>query len=67
MSNIILRKTILRRISMFRWAIIFAVIALVASFLGFGNIAGLSKEFAYIFLIIAVILFIVGFVSRGKT
>ena len=27
---------------MFRWAIIFAVIALLASFLGFGGVAGLS-------------------------
>lgn len=49
---------------MFRWAIIFAVVALIASFLGFGNIAGLSKEFAYICLVVAVILAIVGFISR---
>lgn len=51
---------------MFRWAIIFAVVALVASLLGFGNIAGLSKEFAYIFLIIAVVLAVIGFIFRGK-
>lgn len=51
---------------MFHWAIIFAVIALVASLLGFGGVAGLSKEFAIILLVIAVILAIVGFVSRGK-
>ena len=31
---------------MFRWAIIFAVIALIASLLGFGGVAGLSKDFA---------------------
>ena len=49
---------------MFRWAIIFAVIALIASFLGFGGVAGLSANFAYILLAIAVILFIVAFVSR---
>jgi uncharacterized membrane protein YtjA (UPF0391 family) len=49
---------------MFRWAIIFAVIALLASLLGFGGVAGLSSNFAYIFLVIAVILFIVGFISR---
>lgn len=49
---------------MFRWAIIFAVIALIASFLGFGGVAGLSANFAYILLSIAVILFIVAFVSR---
>ena len=30
---------------MFRWAIIFAVIALLASFLGFGGVAGLSANF----------------------
>lgn len=51
---------------MFRWAIIFAVIALVASLLGFGGIAGLSKDFAYIFLVVAVILFVVGFIFRGR-
>ncbi len=33
---------------MFRWAIIFAVIALIASLLGFGGVAGLSKDFAVI-------------------
>ena len=41
---------------MFRWAIIFAVIALIASLLGFGGVAGLSKDFAIILLVIAVIL-----------
>lgn len=51
---------------MFRWAIIFAIIALIASFLGFGNIAGLSSSFAYIFLVVAVILFIVAFITRGR-
>jgi len=54
----------LRRITMFRWAIIFAVIALIASLLGFGGVAGLSANLAYIFLAVAVILFIVAFVSR---
>lgn len=49
---------------MFRWAVIFAVIALIASLLGFGGVAGLSKNFAYIFLVIAAILFILGFISR---
>ena len=49
---------------MFRWAIIFAVIALIASLLGFGGVAGLSSNLAYIFLVVAVILFIVAFVGR---
>lgn len=47
---------------MFRWAIIFAVIALLASVLGFGGVAGLSQNFAYIFLVVAVILFAVSFI-----
>ena len=51
---------------MFRWAIIFAVIALVASLFGFGGVAGTTKEFAVILLVVAVILAIVGFISRGK-
>ncbi len=51
---------------MFRWAIIFAVIALLASVLGFGGVAGLSADFAWIFLIVAVILAIVALVTRSK-
>ena len=54
------------RKTMFRWAIIFAVVALIASVLGFGGVAGLSADFAWIFLVVAVILAIVGFVFRGK-
>ena len=49
---------------MFRWAIIFAVIALIASLLGFGGVAGLSKDFAVILLVIAVILAVIGFISQ---
>lgn len=52
---------------MFRWAIIFAVIALVAALLGFGGIAGLSADFAKILLIIAAVLFVVALVfGRGR-
>lgn len=52
---------------MFRWAIIFAVVALIASILGFGGVAGLSADFAWIFLVVAVILAIIGVVFRGRT
>jgi uncharacterized membrane protein YtjA (UPF0391 family) len=51
---------------MFRWAIIFAVIALIASLLGFGGVAGFSKDFAVILLVISAILAVVGFLSRAK-
>jgi uncharacterized membrane protein YtjA (UPF0391 family) len=53
--------------TMFRYAIIFAVIALIAALLGFGGIAGLSADFAKILLVVGVILFIVAFVfGRGR-
>ena len=51
---------------MFRWAIIFAVIALIASLLGFGGVAGLSQQFAIILLVVAIILADIGFLSRGR-
>ncbi|MCG2573507.1 DUF1328 domain-containing protein [Acinetobacter sp. ME22] len=51
---------------MFRWAIIFAVIALIASLLGFGGVAGLSQQFAIILLVVALILAVIGFLSRGR-
>lgn len=54
-------------IIMFRWAIIFAVIALVASLFGFSGVAGMSKDFAIILLIVAVILGIVSFISRNPS
>lgn len=51
---------------MLRWTIIFAIIALVASLLGFSGVAGLSESFAYVFLVVAMILFVLGFLFRGK-
>ncbi|MGI4818240.1 MULTISPECIES: DUF1328 domain-containing protein [unclassified Brevundimonas] len=50
---------------MLRWAIIFFIIALVASLLGFGGIAGTSMEIAKFVAIIAVILFVVSLVVGG--
>ena len=44
---------------MFRWAIIFLVVALVAAVLGFGGIANFSFEIAKFIAIIAVIIFVV--------
>ena len=52
---------------MFRWAIIFAVIALIASLLGFGGVAGLSQQFAIILLVVALILAVIGFFSRSHS
>ena len=54
------------RALMFRWAIIFAVVALIAALLGFGGVAGLSAGLAKIFLIVAVVILVLGFLfGRG--
>ena len=49
---------------MFYWAAVFLVIALVAAVLGFGGIAGISSNIAWILfvvgLIVAVVLFLRG-------
>lgn len=47
--------------TMFRWAIILAVVAVIAALLGFGGVAGLSAELAKIFLLVAVVLVVLGF------
>ena len=58
----------LRGKAMFRYAIIFAVIALIASLLGFGGVAGLSADFAKLLLIVAVVLVVLGFLfGRNRT
>lgn len=52
---------------MFKWAIIFAVVALIAALLGFGGVAGLSAGFAKILLVIGVVLFVLAFLfGRGR-
>lgn len=51
---------------MLRWAVIFAVVALVAALLGFGGVAGLSANFAWIFLVIGAVILLLGFLfGRG--
>jgi len=48
---------------MLHWALTFFVIALIAALLGFRSVAGLSAEFGWIFVVIAVIFLAVGFLS----
>lgn len=51
---------------MFRWAIIFAVVAIVAALLGFGGVAGLSADLAKVFLLVAAVILAIGFFAgRG--
>lgn len=55
---------------MLKWAAIFAVIALVAGLLGFGGIAGaawgVAKLLFWVFVAIAVVLFILGLTVYKK-
>jgi uncharacterized membrane protein YtjA (UPF0391 family) len=55
---------------MLKWAAIFAVIALVAGILGFGGLAGaawgIAKLLFWIFIAIAVILFVLGLTIYKK-
>jgi uncharacterized membrane protein YtjA (UPF0391 family) len=52
--------------TMLSWALTFFVIALVAALLGFGNVAGLSAEFGWIFIVVAVIFLVVGLLSGRR-
>ncbi|WP_333567315.1 DUF1328 domain-containing protein [Sphingorhabdus sp.] len=55
---------------MIKWAIIFAVIALVLAILGFGGLAGAFFDIAqilfWIAVVIAVLLFVLGFTIYKK-
>ena len=51
---------------MLHWALVFFVIALIAALLGFRGVAGLSAEFGWVFVVLAVIFLAVGLLS-GRT
>ena len=51
---------------MLHYALVFFVIALVAALLGFGNVAGLSAQFGYLFAVIAVIMLLVGLLGGRR-
>ena len=50
---------------MLHWALVFFAVALVASLLGFGGVAGMSAQFGYIFAILAVVMLVVYFLTGG--
>ena len=50
---------------MMSWAITFFFIALVAALLGFRGVAGMSAEFGWIFVVVAVVVLLVGVLTRG--
>jgi uncharacterized membrane protein YtjA (UPF0391 family) len=51
---------------MLRWAITFALIAVVASLLGFTNVAGTSYDIAKLFALVFLVLFIVALVAGRR-
>jgi len=50
---------------MLHYAVVFFVIALIASLLGFGGIAGLSAQIGWVCAVLAVIFLAVALMSRG--
>jgi uncharacterized membrane protein YtjA (UPF0391 family) len=53
---------------MIRWALAFAVLALIAGVLGFGGLAGDFEYFAKILLFVFLVLFVVSLIfGRGGT
>ncbi len=47
---------------MLRWALMFAIIAVIASILGFTNLAGTSYDIAKLFALVFLVLFVVSIV-----
>ncbi len=48
---------------MLQYALMFFVVAIIATALGMGGIAGLSAEIGYVLVVVAVIFLIVAFVT----
>jgi uncharacterized membrane protein YtjA (UPF0391 family) len=55
-----------KELQMLYWAAVFLVIALVATVLGLGGIAGLSANIAWVLFIVGVILAVVFAIKRGR-
>lgn len=59
--------TMVKERLMFRWGIIFLVIALIAAALGFGGLAGTAAGAAKIVFVVGIILFLVSlFMGRKR-
>lgn len=51
---------------MLRWAITFAILAIIAAVLGFGNLAGDFSYIAKILLLIFVVLFVISLIAGRR-
>jgi uncharacterized membrane protein YtjA (UPF0391 family) len=58
--------TMVKEKRMFRWGIIFLVIALIAAALGFGGLAGTAAGAAKIVFVVGIILFLVSLFTGRK-
>ena len=58
--------TMVKERLMFRWGIIFLVIALIAAALGFGGLAGTAAGAAKIVFVVGIILFLVSLFTGRK-
>jgi uncharacterized membrane protein YtjA (UPF0391 family) len=56
-----------RRLSMFYWAIVFLIIAIIAALFGFGGIAASAAGAAKIVFFVAIILAVISFLSGRRT
>jgi uncharacterized membrane protein YtjA (UPF0391 family) len=61
-----LTLTMVKEKRMFRWGIIFLVIALIAAALGFGGLAGTAAGAAKIVFVVGIILFLVSLFTGRK-
>ena len=48
---------------MLHYAVVFFVIALIASLLGFGGVAGLSAQIGYLFAVLAIVFLAVALIN----
>jgi uncharacterized membrane protein YtjA (UPF0391 family) len=48
---------------MLHWALVFFVIALIASLLGFRQVAGMSYQIGYLFAVLAVVFLVIWLVT----
>ena len=61
-----LEHDVMKGTNMIRWAIIFAILALVAGVLGFGNMAGDFAYIAKILLFVFLVLFVISLVMGRR-
>jgi uncharacterized membrane protein YtjA (UPF0391 family) len=55
-----------REVLMLRWAITFAIIAIIAAGLGFSGVAGMSSDLAKLFALVFLVLFVVSLVAGRR-